>query len=326
MPIDWAPFVAFVQQHQRFLIMTHIRPDGDALGSEIGLACALRQLGKSARVVIASMLYDRYAFLNTPSTPVERFRLPGDEFTNVDAIIIVDTGTWNQLGDFGPFMRSLNVGKAVIDHHRTQDDLGALRFVDTSAEAAGRLIYEATLALGVPVTPEAATALFTALATDTGWFRHSSTTPQTLELARDLVAAGAKPTKIYEAIYEQNSLAKLRLTGRALDRLTAEADGKIVHTAIYLRDYTETGSTPPDTEDLINYPRSVTGAEIALVFIEQPPGGTKVSFRCREPYDVSKLAEQFGGGGHKLAAGATVMKTLAETQAAVLAAAKALFQ
>lgn len=326
MPIDWAPFVAFVQSHQRFLIMTHIRPDGDALGSEVGLACALKQMGKSARVVIASMLYDRYAFLNQPTTPIERFRLPGDEFRDVDAVIIVDTGTWNQLGDFGPFMRTLPVPKAVIDHHRTQDDLGALRLVDTSAEAAGRLIYDATRALGVPVTTEAATALFCALATDTGWFRHSSTTPATLDLARELVLAGANPNKIYDAIYEQNSRAKLRLTGRALDRLKAEAGGRIVYTEIYLQDYFETGATPPDTEDLINYPRSVTGVEIALVFIEQPPGGTKVSFRCKEPHDVSKLAEQFGGGGHKLAAGATLMQSLPDTQRAVLLAAQALLK
>src|SRR6478672_10563040 len=177
MPIDWTPFVEFVRAHQRFLIMTHVRPDGDALGSEIGLACALRQLGKSARVAVASDLGPRYEFANTESTPIERFQAPGDLFRNIDAIVVVDTGTWSQLGDFGPFMRSLNVAKAVIDHHRTQDDLGGLRFVDTSAEAAGRLIYDATLALGVSVTPEAANALFMALATDTGWFRHSSTSP-----------------------------------------------------------------------------------------------------------------------------------------------------
>jgi phosphoesterase RecJ-like protein len=324
MPIDWAPFVDFVHKHQRFLIMTHVRPDGDALGSEVGLACALKQLGKSVRVVIASMLYDRYQFLNNPTTPVERFQPPGDEFRNVDAIIIVDTGTWNQLGEFGAFMKSMDVTKAVIDHHRTQDDLGGLRFVDTTVEAAGRLVYDATKSLGVPVTPEAATALFTALATDTGWFRHSSTRPETMALAEELIAGGANPTKIYDAIYDQNSLGKLRLTGRAMERLKSDAGGRIVYTEIYLSDYTETGSSPPDTEDLINYPRSVSGVEIALVFIEQPPGGTKISFRCKEPHDVSKLAEQFGGGGHKLASGATVMKTLPETQAIVLAAARAM--
>ena len=323
MPIDWSPFVAFVQSHQRFLIMTHVRPDGDALGSEIGLACALRQLGKSVRVVVASNLGPRYEFLDTATTPVERFRPPGEAFRNVDAIIIVDTGTWNQLGEFGPFMQSMAVGKAVIDHHRTQDDLGGIRFVDTTVEAAGRLIYDATMALGVPVTTEAANALFMALATDTGWFRHSSTGPRTFDLARELVQAGANPTRIYDAIFDQSTLGRMRLIGRALDRMTADAGGRIVHTEVYLADYEETGAIPPDTEDLINYPRGVTGVEIALVFIEQAAGGTKVSFRGKEPIDVGRLAEQFGGGGHQMASGATVMKSVADTRVAVLAAARA---
>ena len=322
MPIDWSPFVEFVNSHQRFLIMTHVRPDGDALGSEIGLACALRHLGKSARVAIASDLGPRYEFANSETTPIERFEAPGDEFRDVDAIIVVDTGTWNQLGDFGPFMRSMNCGKAVIDHHQTQDDLGGIRFVDTNAEAAGRLIYDATVSLGAPITAEAANALFLALATDTGWFRHSSVVPRTFDLAEELVRKGAKPTPLYDAIFGTSTLARMRLIGKALDRLKAEANGKIVYTEIHWSDYTETGAIPPDTEDLINYPRAVSGVEIALVFIEQRDGTTKVSFRAKESQDVGKLAEQFGGGGHRLASGATVKKPLAEARSAVLAAAK----
>jgi bifunctional oligoribonuclease and PAP phosphatase NrnA len=323
MPIDWSPFVEFVRSHQKFLIMTHVRPDGDALGSEIGLACALRQLGKTVRVAVASDVGPRYEFTNTVATPIERFRAPGDEFRGADAIIVVDTGTWGQLGDFGPFMRSMACGKAVIDHHRTQDDLGGLRFVDTTAEAAGRLVYEATVALGVPLTAEAANALFLALATDTGWFRHSSVEPRTFDLAEELVRAGARPTPLYDALFGQSSLAQMRLVGRALERMQATAGGRIVHTEVRLSDYPETGAVPSDTEDLINYPRAVAGVEIALVFIEQKDGGTKVSFRGKEAHDVGKLAEQFGGGGHKMASGATVPRPLAETRAAVLHAALA---
>src|SRR3954454_1069775 len=216
MPIDWTPFVEFVRAHQKFLIMTHVRPDGDALGSEVGLACALRQLGKAVRVVVASDLGPRYEFANTVSTPIERFRAPGDEFRDANAIIVVDTGTWSQLGDFGAFMRSMDCAKAVIDHHRTQDDLGGLRFVDTTAEAAGRLVYDATMALGVPLTTEAANAIFLALATDTGWFRHSSVEPRTFALAEELVRAGARPTPLYDAVYAASTLARMRLLGRAL--------------------------------------------------------------------------------------------------------------
>ncbi|WP_020474020.1 DHH family phosphoesterase [Zavarzinella formosa] len=321
MPIDWSPFVTFVKDHSRFLIMTHVRPDGDALGSELALAAALRKKGKTARVVVASNLGPRYEFLNPGGKAVERFHPPGREFDNCDAIIVVDTGTWSQLGDFGEYMRSRPVGKAVIDHHRTQDDLGGLRFVDTTAEAAGRLVYEATNALGVKIDAEMAHPMFMALATDTGWFRHANTTPQTYALAEELMAAGARPQEVYEAIYEQISLPRMKLTGLALQRMSSLADGKIVWSEVRMEDYPATGAVPPDTEDLISYARSITGAEIAMIFIEQADGGTKVSFRGKEPHDVSKLAERFGGGGHKLAAGATVTTALSVTREAVLKAA-----
>jgi bifunctional oligoribonuclease and PAP phosphatase NrnA len=323
MSIDWTPFVDLVRSHQRFLIVTHVRPDGDALGSAVGLACAIRQLDKSVRVTVDSDLGPRYEFANKPTTPIERFREPGDNFCNVDAIIVVDTGTWGQLGKFGSFMRSMTCAKAVIDHHRTQDDLGALRFVDTSAEAAGRLVHDATLALGVPVTTEAANNLFLALATDTGWFRHSSVEPRTFALAEELVRAGAKPTDLYDAVYGNNTLARMRLVGRALERMKCEAGGRIAYTDVHWSDYAETGAVPTDTEDLINYPRAVVGVDIALVFIEQRDGSTKVSFRGNATHDVGRLAEQFGGGGHRMASGATVVRPLAETRTAVLKAAAA---
>src|SRR5262249_21465509 len=139
MPLDWAPFVDLVRQHQRFLLTTHVRPDGDGLGSMLALADALAEMGKSADLVVASVLPPRYDFLD-PTRRLRRFHLPGDEYRDPDAVIVLDTGTWNQLGDFGTLLRDLDRPRAVIDHHLTQDDLGAIRFVDTSAEATGRLV------------------------------------------------------------------------------------------------------------------------------------------------------------------------------------------
>src|SRR5262245_29443776 len=216
MPLDWTPFVELVRQHQRFLLMTHVRPDGDALGSELALADALRKLGKSVRAAIPSGLAPRYRFLDPDGTRIEQFKSPGEEFRSTDAVVIVDTGTWNQLGEFGPFLRTLEVPKVVIDHHRTQDDLGGVQLVDTGAEAAGRLVYEAIEALGAPLSVEAADALFLAVATDTGWFRHPNTTDRTFDIAEALMRAGANPTRLYDALYEQSSLARLKLIGRAL--------------------------------------------------------------------------------------------------------------
>ena len=137
-----------------------------------------------------------------------------------------------------------------------------------------------------------------------------------------MVAAGANPTVLYEQLYEAATLARFKLTAVALERLAVRANGKIAYTEIALADYEKTGGVPGDTEDLINYPRGVEGVDLALVFIEQPGGGTKVSFRSRAA-DVSKLAERFGGGGHKLASGARVNKPLAEAREEVLAAAEA---
>ena len=322
MPVDWSPLVELLRRHDRPLLMTHIRPDADGLGAQLALAEGLRQLGKSPRVAIASKFPPRYTFLDPQRKEVEDFRAPGDAFKTCDVAVVMDTGTWNQLGDFGDFLKASPIPRAVVDHHRTQDDLGGLQFVDITSESAGRLSYEIIRALGATITPRMANHLFMAVATDTGWFRHPNATHATFALAAELVAAGANPTDLYERLYEASSLARYQLLGVALERLQVRANGKIAFTEIYLSDYPATQSVPGDTEDLITYPRAVEGVDVALVFIEQADGGTKVSFRARA-LDVSKIAERFGGGGHKLASGARTNLPLPETREAVIAAIEA---
>jgi phosphoesterase RecJ-like protein len=321
MPIDWSLLVEFLRDHERPLLMTHIRPDADGLGSQLALHDALTALGKKPRVAIASKLLPRYEFLDPKRTTIEDFR-PA-VFTDCDCVVVLDTGTWNQLGDFAKWLQASPVPRAVVDHHRTQDDLGGLQLVDISAEATGRLAYEIIRALGAPLSRNAANWLFMAVATDTGWFRHPNATPATFALCGELVALGANPTELYERLYDSATLARFKLTAVALDRLAVRAGGKVAYTEIKLSDYAATGAVPGDTEDLINFPRGVEGVEIALVFIEQVDGGTKVSFRSRAA-DVSKLAERFGGGGHKLASGARVMRPLPEVRDEVLSAAELL--
>ncbi len=318
MPLDWSPFVKLIRSHQRFVLTTHVRPDGDGLGSILALADCLRRQGKDVRLTVASKLPPRYDFLD-PQRYVRSFAVPGDDYRDAQAILVLDTGTWNQLEEFGKFMKTMTVPRAVIDHHMTQDDLGALRLVDTTAEATGRLVFEAINALGGPLSPEAAHLLFIAVAMDTGWFRHANTTPATFELAAALTRAGARPTEAYECLFEQNTPARLRLTGVVLERLQLAEGGRVAYTEIRRGDYAATGAIPQDSEDLINYIRSVAGAEIGLLFMEQPSGGVKVSFRARRA-DVAKVAEQFGGGGHRLASGATLPDPLDEARKRVLAA------
>ncbi|MCZ2341764.1 MAG: bifunctional oligoribonuclease/PAP phosphatase NrnA [Bacteroidales bacterium] len=320
MALDWSPLVAWIRQHHSFLLMTHIRPDADGMGSQLALAEALRAIGKQARVVVASTIPPRYHFLDPDGTRIERYRPANPTFQEVDAVIILDTGTWNQLGDFGDFLRNSGKPNAVVDHHQTQDDLGGMACIDTSAEACGRLAYELIRALEAPINPEAANSLYMALATDTGWFRHSNTTAATFTLAAELVALGATPTPLYEKLYEDAPISRLRLTGKALERLQVCLDGQVAFTEVYLSDYADTGAVPGDTEDLINYPRSIQGVEVAVIFIEQPEGGTKISFRARSRVDVSAIAQQFAGGGHRLAAGARANGTLPDVKADVLRA------
>jgi phosphoesterase RecJ-like protein len=321
MPLDWSPLVEFLRKHERPLLMTHLRPDADGMGAQLALHDALTAIGKKPRVAIASKLLPRYEFLDPKREVIEDFKPAA--FANCDCVVVLDTGTWNQLGDFGKWLRESPLPRAVVDHHRTQDDLGGLQFVDTSAEAAGRLAHEIIVALGAPISARAAHYLFMAIATDTGWFRHQNATAATFALCGELVAAGANPTVLYEQLYEAATLSRFKLTAVALQRLQVRAGGKIAFTEIALSDYAATGAVPGDTEDLINYPRGVEGVDLALVFIEQPDGGTKVSFRSRAA-DVSKLAERFGGGGHKLASGARVARPLAEARDEVLRAAEEL--
>ena len=318
MPLDWSPLTDFLRRHDRPLLMTHVRPDADGLGSQLALREALLEIGKFPRVVIASKLPPRYAFMDPGRTLIEEFR-HGD-FADRDCVVVLDTGTWNQLDGFGDYLKARpELPRAVVDHHRTQDDLGGLAMVDVTAEATGRLAHEIIRALGAPITPETAAHLFMAVATDTGWFRHPNATPATFALCGELVALGARPTAIYEQLYEAASLGRLKLAGIALDRLQVRSGGRVAFTEVYLKDYAATGSVPGDTEDLINFPRSVDGVQVAVLFIEQPDGGTKISFRSRS-LDVSKLAERFGGGGHVLASGARAPRPLPATRDEVLAA------
>jgi phosphoesterase RecJ-like protein len=316
MALDWAAFVNLVRAHSRFLLVSHIRPDGDAMGSLLGLGNALTRLGKHVQMTVASPIPPRYDFLD-PAKRAQPFCLAEDH-SDIEAVIIVDTGAKAQLGDVWKFLESSPVPRLVIDHHQTQDELGGQRLVDTSAEAAGRLVRQAIAALDVPLDAEIAACLFTALATDTGWFHHSNTSAETFALAEELVAAGANPTDIYDRLYEHRGLSRLKLQALAIQRLTL--------LEIRQEDLREIGANPQDSEDLVNYTRSIVGVEVGLFFLELPntagsssfQGATKVSLRSRSAIDVAALAAKFGGGGHRLAAGVTIASPLEEVRQRLL--------
>jgi phosphoesterase RecJ-like protein len=223
----------------------------------------------------------------------------------------------------GEVIKNTKALKIVLDHHVSGDDLGAELFKNPEAEATGRLVVDAADSLGVELTIEIARPAFVALATDTGWFRFSSTGADTLRLASRLVEAGAAPDQLYQALYENDSHARLKLIGRALAHSRTELDGRLIYTWIDQSDYSETGALPSDSEDIINLTLAVGGAQAAVILVEQPKGDFKVSLRSRCQMDCSAVAERFGGGGHKKAAGASLNGPLESALKIILDAVRA---
>jgi phosphoesterase RecJ-like protein len=281
----------------------------------------LEQLGKQVRIVNGQATPPNLRFIDPEgriqaiAVDVQPAELLADGF---DLLMVLDTSAWAQIGPMGDIVRTIKATKIVLDHHESSDDLGAELFKDTAAEATGRLVAQAAGKLGVPITPQIARPLLAALATDTGWFRFASTTAETFRVAAQLVDAGAVPSELYHSLYENNTLARTKLIGRILARTEAELDGRLVHTAALLEDFRATGALPTDTEDVINLTLQVGTAKVAMIMVEQQAGGFKISFRSRSAVDCSKLAEQFGGGGHKAAAGAFITGSLEEARAKLL--------
>jgi len=320
MAIDWTPLIDIIRSNDRFLLSSHVRPDADAIGSELGLALALESLGKSVRIVNPSSWPKTLAFLD-PDLRCKKLgeSMTADEARDTDVHIVVDTSAWGQLQDVGEVLKTSKAAhRAVIDHHVSSDDLGVLEFKDVTAAATGELIFELCEALGTEVGPQAATALYCAIATDTGWFRFPSTTSRTMRIAGQLIDRGAEPHVLYRLIHEQRTVGRLRLSGRVIGRINIDCDGRLGYLTVSVQDYKETGAIPADTEDLVNQCLTVVGVEAAFIAIEQPNGNVKVSFRSRLEIDVAEVAAQFGGGGHKQAAGATLPGPLADALAKVL--------
>jgi phosphoesterase RecJ-like protein len=305
MAIDWQRFKDVVSAAQHIVLTSHIRPDCDALGSELGMAGMLEQMGKVPRIVNGQATPPSLAFID----PDKRIQVidsdvSRDSLANCDLVIILDTSAWIQLGAVGDWIRESGVKRIVIDHHQGEDDLGAELFKDRDAEATGAILTRAVPHLDLQLTPSIAMPLFAALATDTGWFRFPSAQVDCYQTAARLIEAGAQPSWIYGQIHEQDTVGRVRLRGRVLSRVETELEGRLVHTWIRFADFAQTQSLPSDTEDLINLTLTIQGTQFALIFVEQQAGGVKVSFRSRCALNCNEIAARFSGGGHKAAAGA----------------------
>ena len=322
--IDWPRLKQIIDDNQTFVLTSHIRPDCDALGSELGMAHLLESLGKSVRIVNGQAAPPVLKFID-PESRIECLSedVQADELLDADVHMILDTSAWAQLGPMADVIRSTRAKKVLIDHHVGEDELGAERFKNTEAEATGRLVVEVADCMNVKLTEAMAIPLYAAIATDTGWFRFPSTTNITMQVAGRLIEAGADPPAIFRQLYEQETLARVNLRGRILARTQTDVDGRLAHTAALDEDFTAAGALRTDTEDVINATLTIEGVEVAVILVALSDGRFKISFRSRNEFDCSAMAAQFDGGGHKVAAGATVDGPFESAQSRVLDAVRA---
>ena len=306
---------------KRVLVTTHVRPDGDALGSAAAAVLGLKAKGVEAEVLLLSHLPTKYAFVfrdhGIVFHDVEKgWPAGGFPFDRFDTFLVVDTGTWSQLPGLEERIKNWDVPKLVVDHHLTQQDWATAKLIVTEAGAAGEIVAELLELWDVELTPAMATALFVAIASDTGWFQFANTRPYTLRLAAMLMEAGVDTDKLYQLLYQNERAERVALQARALQSLQLLADGRLAVMAISKQDFAETRAAVPDTENLINFPLQIRTVEASILLTDPPEGGAiRVSLRSKGQIDVAKFAESFGGGGHARASGLRVENaTLAEAR------------
>jgi phosphoesterase RecJ-like protein len=306
---------------KRVLVTTHVRPDGDAIGTSAALVLGLKRVGIEAEVLLLSHLPRKYAFVFEenviPFIDAEKEWAPhlapreytrGDRlFGTYDALLVADTGTWSQLPGLRDRVLNWPGPKIVLDHHLTQEDWADLKLVIPEAAAAGEIAAELLEQWDVAIDRATASCLFVAIASDTGWFQFANTRPFTMRLAATLMERGVDTDRLYQLLYQNERAERVALQARALQSLELLAGGSVALMTISKQDFTETRAGVPDTENLINVPLQIRTVEVSVLLVEPIDfGPVRVSFRSKGQVDVAKFAEQFGGGGHARASGAKV--------------------
>jgi bifunctional oligoribonuclease and PAP phosphatase NrnA len=296
--------VAELRARQRFVLTSHARPDGDAIGSQLAMAYALRALGKDVRLVNGDQ----------PPTPLLVF--PGvadiEVTTHIDdpgdAVIVMECGDLARTGVTG-FERGFVIN---IDHHPGNTMYGALNWFDLTAAACGEMVFELIDELGVPLTKEIATHVYIAILTDTGSFHYSNITPRTFEICRRCMEAGVDPPAVARSIFDSNNLGRLKLFGAVLSKMQLDGSGRLATVFVDQQLARDCGGTYEDTEGLINLPLTVKEIQAVVFFKENGPNDWRISMRSKGNIDINAVAKQFGGGGHKNASGCSAHGTFEE--------------
>jgi phosphoesterase RecJ-like protein len=299
-----------VRTRQRFVLSSHSRPDGDAIGSQLAMAYALRKMGKEVTLINADpapaplMAFPGVADIRIASTVEGEF----------DAAIIMECGDLKRTGVSG-FERFFVIN---IDHHPGNESYGQINWFDASAAACSEMVYDLVVALGVPLTREIATHVYLAILTDTGSFHYSSISPRTFDICRECLIAGVDPVMVARNVYDSNNMGRLKLFGAVLGAMQIDQSGRIAIVYVDHEMARAAGGTYEDTEGLVNLPLTVKEIE-AVVFFKQEKGDEyRVSLRSKGDVDINAIAKEYGGGGHKNASGCTISGPIEELQKALV--------
>ncbi|MHC4221276.1 MAG: DHH family phosphoesterase [Planctomycetota bacterium] len=305
---DFDKAIGLIDQSDKVLITSHVRPDGDACGSALAISQTLESLGKSADILMLTEVPKWYDFLFSQKVHVLSEKTSSEQFAQSplgkpDLIIIVDTNSYSQLAVFGDFVKQSEIPVLIIDHHVTNDGLGDVELNDTTAAATGLIVYDFLNYAGWPITKEIADCIFVSTATDTGWFQFNNTDSRTFKTCGELIQAGVNPTQIYHDLYQNCSLARIKLMTAMFNTLQLHLDGRFATQHVTQDDFERTGASYNDTENFIDECRCIQTVEAAALFVQLPDGKIKCSLRSSKNIDVRKIAQKFGGGGHKMASG-----------------------
>jgi phosphoesterase RecJ-like protein len=302
-----------LMNHQRFAVIAHVRPDGDAYGTALALAWTLQAMGKEASVYNQDGLLSTYTFL----PGADRLQVTPVGGTDEEVKwVAVDTSTYERLGE--NLTRTKRVPDLNLDHHGSNTRYGVINWVVGESPASAQVLFELMEALALPLTPEAATNLYVGLMTDTGSFRYRGTTERTLTVAAKLVAAGADPASLADLCYRRISLARFLLMREVLNFTEFRAGNRVAFYRLTQEMFVRTGAQADEVENFLDILQTIDTVEVSFMVQEIEAGFTRVSLRSRARVDVSQLAAKFGGGGHKLAAGIRSALPMGELEAAII--------